>query len=176
MRVVETNRSDSPALSLAEDNAQEEWVMAAANSDAPLVETGPSRIRPGQRIWLSDQGAPIFGVGIRELLIRVESTGSLRQAASDMGLAYSKAWHIVRRAEEHLGFKLLERQVGGAGGGGSTVSSEGRWLVGAFGSLLDEADALLDELYAKHFGNWHDGTGDVPTEGAPRRAHPPKRA
>jgi N-terminal domain of molybdenum-binding protein len=142
--------------------------MATANSDALFVETSPSRIRPGQRIWLSDQGAPVFGVGIRELLIRVESTGSLRQAASDMGLAYSKAWHIVRRAEEHFGFKLLERQIGGAGGGGSTVSSEGRWLVGAFGALLDEADALLDELYAKHFGSWHDGTGDATTEGAPR--------
>jgi len=168
MRVEDADRGDLRALSLAENNAQEEWVMATANSDAPFVETSPSRIRPGQRIWLSDQGAPVFGVGIRELLIRVESTGSLRQAASDMGLAYSKAWHIVRRAEEHLGFKLLERQIGGAGGGGSTVSSEGRWLVGAFGALLDEADALLDELYAKHFGSWHDGTGDATTEGAPR--------
>ena len=168
MRVEDAGRGDLRALSLVENNAQEEWVMATANSDAPFVETSPSRIRPGHRIWLSDQGAPVFGVGIRELLIRVESTGSLRQAASDMGLAYSKAWHIVRRAEEHLGFKLLERQIGGAGGGGSTVSSEGRWLVGAFGALLDEAGALLDELYAKHFGSWHDGTGDATTEGAPR--------
>ena len=144
--------------------------MTPANSGAPLGETGPSRIRPGQRIWLGDEGLPVFGAGIRELLIRVESTGSLRQAASDMGLAYSKAWQIVRRAEEHLGFKLLERQIGGTGGGGSTVSSEGRWLVGAFGALLDEADALLDELYAKHFGNWHDGTGDVPRGRTPKSA------
>jgi molybdate transport system regulatory protein len=69
-------------------------------------------------------------------------------------MAYSKAWHIVRRAEEHLGFTLLQRRTGGTGGGGSAVSDEGRRLVEAFGALLDEADTLLDELYAKHFGNW----------------------
>lgn len=121
-------------------------------------------ISPAQRIWLHDQGIPVFGMGIRELLIRVESTGSLRHAASDMGLAYSKALHIVRRAEEHFGFALLKRQTGGKDGGGSTVSDEGRWLVGAFGALIDEADALLNELYAKHFGNWHAGRGDVRIE------------
>jgi molybdate transport system regulatory protein len=88
-----------------------------------------------------------------------------------MGLAYSKAWHIVRRAEKHLGFALLVRQTGGKHGGGSTVSDEGRWLVGAFGALIDEADALLNGLYLKHFGNWHAGRGDVEIEeGARMRA------
>lgn len=135
--------------------------MTGADPGAPFVKTGPVRIRPGQRIWLHDQGIPVFGVGIRELLVRVESTGSLRRAASDMGMAYSKAWHIVRRAEEHLGFTLLERRTGGTGGGGSGVSDGGRWLVGAFGALLDDADALLDDLYAKHFGDWSDGRGDT---------------
>jgi molybdate transport system regulatory protein len=127
-------------------------VMDEANSGTLSAVTRPTRIRLGRRIWLDDLGVPVFGTGIRELLIRVQSTGSLRRAASDMGMAYSKAWHIVRRAEDHLGFKLLERQTGGRRGGGSIVSGEGKWLVGAFGALVDEAGALLDELYAKHFG------------------------
>jgi molybdate transport repressor ModE-like protein len=133
--------------------------MTAANSGGRFVKAGLADIRPAQRIWLQDQGMPVFGKGIRELLIRVEATGSLRHAASDMGLAYSKAWCIVRRAEQHLGVPLLERRAGGAGGGGSTLSGEGRWLVRTFGGLLDEANALLDALYAKHFGNWYDGRG-----------------
>ena len=41
---------------------------------------------------------PIFGVGVCQLLARVETTGSLRRAAADMGMAYSKAWLVVRRA------------------------------------------------------------------------------
>ncbi len=146
--------------------------MNGATSGAPFTNT---RIRPAQRIWLGAEGVPVFGIGIRELLMGVESTGSLRQAASNMGLSYSKAWHIVRRAEEHLGFTLLMRQTGGASGGGSTVSNEGKWLVGAFGALVDEADTALDELYLKHFGSWHDVRGAATIEETPG-PHPGRRA
>jgi molybdate transport system regulatory protein len=86
--------------------------------------------------------------------VGVESTGSLRKAASDMGMAYSKAWLIVRRAESHLGFELLERQAGGRGGGGSVVSAQGKWLVRAFGELMADADMALDALCRKHLGDW----------------------
>ena len=130
--------------------------MKGSKSGARVAATGSAGIRPAQRIWLQDQGSPVCGIGIRELLIRVQATGSLRHAASDMSLAYSKAWKIVRRAEKHLGFTLLERQAGGTYGGGSYLSDEGKWLGAAFGALLDEADTLLDDLYDKHFGNWRD--------------------
>jgi molybdenum cofactor cytidylyltransferase len=149
--------------------------MATATDDGATVGVGPA-----QRIWLQDRGTPVFGAGIRELLVRVESTGSLRRAASEMGMAYSKAWHIVRRAEEHLGFALLERRTGGKGGGGSGVSAEGRWMVGAFGAMRDEADLLLDDLYAKHFGDWPHGKTklgiDDPEGRAPRLTTPPRLA
>jgi len=118
-----------------------------------------ANIRPAQRLWLHDGGTPVFGSGMRELLIRVEATGSLHRAASDMGMAYSKAWSIVRRAEEHLGVTLLARQAGGAGGGGSTLSEEGRWIVEAFGALREEAAELLDDLFARHFGDRLGGSG-----------------
>lgn len=121
-----------------------------------------ANIRPAQRIWLHDGGTPVFGTGIRELLIRVEATGSLHRAASDMGMAYSKAWSIVHRAEEHLGVTLLARQTGGTGGGGSTLSEDGRWIVEAFGALREEATELLDALFARHFGDHFGGSGPPP--------------
>jgi molybdate transport system regulatory protein len=135
--------------------------MKEADSGPAVAETGPVDICPAHRIWLHDHGTPVFGTGIRELLTRVESTGSLRQAASDMGLAYSKAWHIVRRAEDHLGFTLLVRKTGGRDGGGSVVSDEGRTLVGAFSALLEEADTVLTQLYAKHLDEWCGGRGEI---------------
>ena len=61
----------------------------------------------------------IFGPGIAELLERVEETHSLRKATMDMGMAYSKAWRIVKTAENALGFPLLDSAVGGKGGGGA---------------------------------------------------------
>ena len=59
----------------------------------------------------------IFGPGIAELLERVEQTHSLRRATMDMGMAYSKAWRIVKTAENALGFPLLDSATGGKGGG-----------------------------------------------------------
>jgi molybdate transport system regulatory protein len=81
-----------------------------------------------------------------------------------MGMAYSKAWEIVRRAEANLGFGLLCRHTGGKTGGGSTVSVEGRLLIGAFGALIDEANPLLEDLYAKHFRGWSTAGRSVSVE------------
>lgn len=41
---------------------------------------------------------------------RVERLGSLNKAAADMGMAYSKAWRIVKQAEEGLDVALFLRQ------------------------------------------------------------------
>ncbi len=112
-----------------------------------------AHVRPAHRIWLQDGTTPIFGSGVRELLLRTERTGSLHRAAAEMDMAYSKAWTIVRRAEQHLGVSLLARRVGGAGGGGSTLSDPGRRIVDAFGALAEEIDAQLVALYARHFGD-----------------------
>ena len=49
-----------------------------------------------------------------------------------MGMSYTKAWHYVRRTEEHLGWRLLARQTGGPFGGGSSLTPMGRELVRRF--------------------------------------------
>ncbi len=133
--------------------------MKAIEVAASGPGTRVADVRPAHRIWLRDGDTPVFGAGICELLERVQATGSLRRAASEMGMAYSKAWQIVRRAEDHLGLALMTRHAGGRGGGRSIVSDEGKWLIGAFGAMDEEADALLDELFARHFGEWQGVAG-----------------
>lgn len=110
------------------------------------------QLEVGLHIWLHRAGRPALGVGTFELLRRVESEGSLNRAAASMGMAYSKAWQSIRRSEETLGFALLERQAGGRGGGGSTVSPEGEWLAAAFGALVEEAAVEMRRLACKHLG------------------------
>jgi molybdate transport system regulatory protein len=100
-------------------------------------------------------------MGTFELLVRVEATGSLHRAASEMGMAYSKAWQSARRAEANLGFALLTRQIGGRGGGGSTLSPEAKWLVGAFGALVEDANQMLEQLRIKHLDSWPHGPGGI---------------
>ena len=49
-----------------------------------------------------------FGPGIAVLLHRVDAYHSIRQATMSMGMAYSKAWAIIRRAEKESLSPLLK--------------------------------------------------------------------
>ena len=94
-----------------------------------------------------------FGLGPYELLSGVATTGSLRQAAAEMGMSYTKAWRLVGTLEERLGFPLLERHVGGQAGGGSGLTPEAEDLLRRYGAFYREAAAALDALFAAHFGD-----------------------
>ena len=74
----------------------------------------------------------IFGPGVAELLERVREHHSLRSAAASMEMAYSKAWRIVRAAEEGMGCKLLSSSTGGRHGGGASLTPEAERLLTAY--------------------------------------------
>ena len=77
-------------------------------------------MKPAIHAYLCDDtGHRFFGNGPMRLLQLIGETGSLRGAAQQMGLSYSKALAIVKRAEAELGFALTEKTIGGRGGGGS---------------------------------------------------------
>jgi molybdate transport system regulatory protein len=113
----------------------------------------PPRIRAGHRVFLHEHGESLFGPGTFDLLVLVDETGSLHQAAKLMGMSYNKAWRAMRQAEDHLGVKLLERHAGGPAGGGSVLTEDGVQLMERFRAFLDEADADLARLYQKYFGD-----------------------
>ena len=79
--------------------------------------------------FYDDLKEKFFGEGPARLLSGVERTASLHKAAADMGMAYSKAFKIIKNAENVLGFPLLISRTGGKRGGGSALTEEGReWL------------------------------------------------
>lgn len=96
--------------------------------------------------FLDDEGEKFFGEGLCRLLHAVEQTGSLRGAAQSMGMAYTKALKLVRRAETALGFALTERAAGGRDGGGTKLTPAGKeWLTRyeAYRDACAEADRRL---------------------------------
>ncbi len=111
------------------------------------------RVRAGHRVFFHEQGEPLFGPGTFDLLVLVDETGSLHQAAKLMGMSYNKAWRAMRQAEDHLGLKLMTRRTGGPDGGGSVLTDDGHRLMERFRAFLDEADADLARLYQKYFGD-----------------------
>lgn len=103
------------------------------------------------RFYLTDDtGHRIFGPGPAELLERVEKTGSLRAAAQQMGLSYSKAQKVLHAAERGLEMPLVRTATGGLGGGGSTITPQARALLEWFHQArraiqqcaLDQLDGL----------------------------------
>ena len=100
-----------------------------ASKDAAGEKDGGARgMRPDLRAYLlGDDGHRVFGPGPVALLERVGELGSLRAAAIDMGMAYTKATRLVHDAEQAFGFALTERTVGGSGGGGSQLTAAVIW-------------------------------------------------
>ena len=81
-----------------------------------------------------------FGYGCVLLLEGVEVERSLNRAAKRLGMAYSKAWRLVKEAEGQLGVELLDRD----GARGSTLTPEGRRAIEGYRTLQAEVDALLE--------------------------------
>ena len=78
-----------------------------------------------------------FGPGVSQLLKRVDELHSLRAAALSMSMAYSKAWTVVRNAEDGLGFHLLTSTAGGKHGGGAQLTEQGEALLAGRGAADD---------------------------------------
>ena len=95
-----------------------------------------------------------FGPGIATLLHNVSELHSLRSAAMKMNMAYSKAWSIIRNAEEQLGFKLLLSTTGGRHGGGAVLTAEGSALLSAYDSYCAALRQEADRLYEEYFGQF----------------------
>lgn len=112
-------------------------------------------MRPDLRTYvLGDEGARLFGPGPRELLERVESEGSLRAAAISMGMAYTKAFRMVKTAEESLGFPLTERKIGGSGGGGSRLTPQARELLRRYRAFECSCEEDMRRNFAECFSGF----------------------
>lgn len=87
----------------------------------------------------------MFGKGVASLCSGVSELGSLNAAAKQMGMAYSKAWRIIKDTESALGFQLLDRD----GAHGSKLTKEGSRLLDAYLSISDELSKKAAKLYEK---------------------------
>ncbi len=91
-------------------------------------------------------GTPFFGPGVAELFSLIEKTGSVRHAAEEMNLSYSKAWKMIRGTERAIGKEAVIRIQGGKGGGKAELSASGKTLLTSFLSLESEMEKHLEEI------------------------------
>lgn len=79
------------------------------------------------------------------LLERIEALGSISAAAKAVGITYKAAWDAVAALNAASDAPLVERSVGGAGGGGARLTRPGEALVAAY----REVDAARRRELAK---------------------------
>mgnify|MGYP000118475734 CR=1 FL=1 len=125
----------------------------------------------------TDDNQRCFGPGIATLLHRVEEHHSLRAAAASMGMAYSKAWRIIRTAEGVFGCKLLASTILGhifvhvlvaycrflkadalplQHGGGAVLTEQAQRLLGAYDAYCADVQSYSQSRFEAAFGFYRD--------------------
>lgn len=110
-------------------------------------------IKPVYNVWLSKDDGKYFGPGVAMLIEGVKRTGSLSSAAKEIGMAYSKAWRIIKRSEELTGCKLLLSRTGGTHGGGACLTQDAEQILSDFTAFRKEVDAEIERAFNKYFAN-----------------------
>ena len=95
-----------------------------------------------------------FGPGIAALLSLVRERHSLRAAAAEMGMAYSKAWRILRDCEHALGFPLLDSTTGGRHVGGAELTPNAQRLLNDYDTFCRRLREEGDRLFREELGHW----------------------
>jgi len=111
------------------------------------------KIRLGLSLY-TDDGERFFGEGPYRLLRGVQELGSLRSSTQRMGMAYTKAFYMVKHAEAALGFPLIQRTIGGKGGGGSVLPPQAEELITRYESYREACGRMAEQLYQEHFSGF----------------------
>jgi len=100
-------------------------------------------------VWLQKEGAVSLGHERFRLLEKIGEFGSITRAARAAGISYKTAWHIVDAVNNLSDKPLVVRSVGGRGGGGTSLTAEGRELVRNYRILQEEHRSFVRSLEKK---------------------------
>lgn len=114
-----------------------------------------------------------IGPGKIALLERMRDAGSLSQAARELDMSYRRAWQLLSSLNQTFHEPLVRTNIGGSGGGGTTLTQLGESVVSAYRDFEKDMNARA----SKYFGSILDaastrsgGTRRSMTRRAARRA------
>jgi molybdate transport system regulatory protein len=80
------------------------------------------------------------------LLEKIDELGSISKAARAVGISYKTAWETVNLVNKMAGKPLVDRLTGGKGGGGTTLTAEGKKVVTWFKIIQEEHNKFMENL------------------------------
>lgn len=84
------------------------------------------------RLWIEEAEGPFLGIGKIWLLENIGKTGSITNAAKEMKMAYRQAWQLVEEMNHRAESPLVEKLLGGKGGGGARLTEAGEKAIQTF--------------------------------------------
>lgn len=97
---------------------------------------------PGGPDWSQALNNPVADKRL-DVLRRVALGDSISQAAREVGISYKAAWQAIDTLTNLCGVALVERTVGGAGGGGARITHQGLQLLGLADALAQARQQVL---------------------------------
>ncbi len=101
------------------------------------------------KIWIEIDGKILLGEGRIKLLKTIEETGSLSKSAKKLGMSYKKAWNLIDSVNKCTVQPIVVKNIGGAGGGGTTLTIYGKKMVSAFEKINQNCWNYLDKQVDK---------------------------
>ena len=84
------------------------------------------------RVWIEETEGAFLGIGKIWLLENIRKTGSITNAAKEMKMAYRQAWQLVEEMNQRAESPLVEKLLGGKGGGGAKLTEAGEKAIAVF--------------------------------------------
>ncbi|MBS4026649.1 MAG: LysR family transcriptional regulator [Clostridia bacterium] len=109
-----------------------------------------NKLEVKSKIWVELKGEVIFGGGRTAILEAIDECGSIRQAATKLGMSYRAAWGKLKATEERLGIQLLDRYTGGRQNG-AFLTTEAKELLNNYRQFKAEVNKEVDKLFEKYF-------------------------
>lgn len=97
-------------------------------------------------LWFQKSENMFLGEDRIALLEKIDALGSINQAAKEVGISYKTAWYLVNMMNNLAEKPLVERITGGKGGGGTTLTAEGKRAIVQFRIIEEEHRKFLHNL------------------------------
>ena len=96
-------------------------------------------------IWVERDGQLYLGGGRVTLLEYLDKLGSISAAARVMGLTYRNAWAWIDSMNRLAASPLVEKTVGGPGGGHAVLTDEGRKAIAEYQNLREKMSKAVHQ-------------------------------
>jgi len=97
-------------------------------------------------LWLNRADNKFLGGDRIHLLEQIDELGSITKAAKAVGISYKTAWDTINMINNLAEKPLVDRLTGGKGGGGTSLTAEGKKVIEQFKTIQEEHRKFLDNL------------------------------